>query len=239
MQRSNFNQAGPTQASSNLDRHCPTLVVWPGPPPSLGSNLADRPPRTYTIQGDHAVVVRWIGKSTTVHTTETNDPASILEQGPPSEKTDFYPSNCDIRLYPRGIGSPGYYPIKGSTCIYTDADGPHILRPNDGIQGLYPSHSQLFKSAASTQPATDYSRASEAPLQYHPGYGPSGDSVSKSVDPRITLRDPTFKHSGYGGSISGSTSYEDQRVYHRPCDQSSNDGAGDTEPCGKLRCGPG
>ena len=237
MQQTSFNQAGPKQASSNWDRYCPTLVVWPGPPPSLGSNLPDKSPRIYTILGDQAVVVRWIGDHATVHTTNTNDPKRMLRKGPPSEPTDFYPSDCEMRLYPRGIGSHGYYAIKGSSCIYTDADGPHILRPNGGIQGLYPSHSQLSVPTASTQPPTDFSRASEAPLQYHPGlrYALSGGSVSKSVDPRHTLRDPTVKDSGYSGSIRGSTSNEDQRVkYHRPCDHSSNKGTVDAEPWGNF-----
>ena len=129
MQRNNFDPAGTTQASLNLDRYRPTVVVWPNSRPSSGSTIPDKPPKPYPLLDGKAVVARWMGDHATFHFATTDDPESLLEDGPPSRKTDFHPSKSEVRFYPQGIDSLGYIPIKGSTCVYTNADGSHLLRP--------------------------------------------------------------------------------------------------------------
>jgi len=249
MQRNNFDPAGTTQASLNLDRYRPTVVVWPNSRPGSGSTIPDKPPKPYPILDGKAVVARWIGDHATFHFAKTDDPESLLEDGPPTKNTDFHPSKSEVRFYPQGIDSLAYIPIKGSTCVYTNADGSHLLRPNGVMQGPYPWHPQLSMRPAPTPSPTNPSQGASEVSSQHPGlrFGLSGDfddfysGSSRTVNPLDLIRDPTITNdSGYCGSVRDSISNKDQRVkYRRPCDQSSNDGAGDADPWGSFDAGLG
>jgi hypothetical protein len=241
MQQSDFGQAESTQASSKLDKYRPTVVVWPSLPPSLGSNVPDKQPKPYPLLDGQALVARWMGDSATIQMGRTDDPKSIFDGGLLIGKTNPHSPNCEMRLYSQGIDSLGYIPIKGATCVYTDADGSHLFRSNGGMQGPYPWHSRLSKPPASTQPPTSPTQdASRVPLQHHPGIRQvlCGDSVSVysniplTVNPSDLMRNPTINDSGYGGSMSGSI-FNDQRVKDKPpSDRSSNGETGGAGPWG-------
>jgi hypothetical protein len=240
MQHRDFGQAGSTQASSELNKCLPTVVVWPSPPPSLGSNVPDQQPKPYSLQDGQALVARWMGDSATIQMGRIDDPMSIFDGGLLTGKTNSHSPDCEMRFYSQGIESLGYFPIEGSTCVFTDAAGSYVLRPNGGMQGPYPWQPRLSEPSVSTQPPTNPSQvASQVSLQHHPGirqvlFGDSvGDysNIPLTVNPLDLNRAPTINDSGYGGSVRGSF-FTSQRVKDKPpYDQFSNGETGGAEPC--------
>jgi hypothetical protein len=241
MQQTDF-EVEPIRASLNLNKYRPTVVVWPGPPPPIsgpGSDVPDKPTKTYSLQDGETVVTRRIGDHATVHVTETDDPGTVLMKGPPFKNTDFHPQDSEMRFYPQGIDSPEHCRIEGSACAYTDGEGSYILRPNGGEQGPYPRHPRLSMPSPPTPPPIDSLQASQVSLLRFAirRDGPSGGLVDEyhkepgTVEPSCL----TIKDSGYGESVCGSI-FKDQRFTDKPpYAHFSNGETGGTEPWRKIR----
>jgi hypothetical protein len=249
MQPRDFGQAGSTQESSELNKCLPTVVVWPSLPPSLGSNVPDQQPKPYSLLDGQALVARWMGDSATIQMGRTDDPMSIFDGGLLTGKTKSHSPDCEMRFYSQGIDSLGYFPIEGSTCVYTDPDGSYLLRPNGGMQGPYPWNPRLsMRPAAMRTPTKPSQQASEVSSQHHPGirqvlysdsvggYSNDYSNIPLTVNPCHLIRNPPIDDSGYGGSAC----FNDQRVEDKPpSDHFSNGKTGGAGPCGSFDEGLG
>jgi hypothetical protein len=239
MQQTDF-EVEPTQASLDLNKYRPTVVVWPGPPPSLRSNVPDKPTKTYSLQNGETAVTRRIGNHATIHVTKTSDPGSVLKKGPPSKPTDFHPRDSEMRFYPQGIDSPEYCRLNGSACAYTDGEGSYVLRPNGCKQGPFPWHPQLSMPSPPTPPPVDSLEASQVSLLRFAirRDGPSGDLVSEhTVEPgTVEPSCLTLNHdSGYGGSTNVGSVCGRLLNDQRADDYVTKGEAGETEPWGSFR----
>jgi hypothetical protein len=245
MQQTNSGQVKPRQPISELDKLYPTMVVWPGSAPSLGTNVADDPLGQYPAREGRPVGTRQIGNITLVDYGKRVDPEGVFMRGTSSEYTDSHLGNVERRFFPQGIESPTCYRVDQSVCIHSRGNYSRMFRQHSEVIGEYPLHSRLSKPSTSTHPPTKPSKeASRLPSQRHPGIRQvlSGDSVSGysnnslTVNPLDLIRHPAIDDSGYGGSVC----FNDQRVKDKPPSDHLSDGeTGGAGPCGSFDKGLG
>ena len=246
MQQTNFGQVEP-RLPSEEDKLYPTMVVWRGRAPSLGTNVPDTPSRRYPVREGQPVGTRQIGNVTLVDYGKRDDPDGVFLRGTTSQYTDVHPRDVERRFFPQGVESTECHRIEQAVCIHSRDNYTRMVRQNGDAIGEYPFHSRLRKPSTSTHPPTDSSQASRVSSQHDPGLQCglsrhldnfySDDALT--VNPLNLIRDPTINDSGYDGSVSGS--YSDyRRVKNKPpYNQFSNVQTGGAEPCGSFDEGLG
>jgi hypothetical protein len=117
MQQINFGQVEPRQPSSKFDELYPTMVVWSGSAPSLGSNVPDDPSGRYPVREGHPVGTRQIGNVTFVDHGKRDGPEGVFIGGTSSEYTDSHLGDVERRFFPQGVESSTCHRVKQARTI--------------------------------------------------------------------------------------------------------------------------
>jgi hypothetical protein len=101
MQQAASGSYNPTPTLLNAGDCRPTVVIWPGPPPSSGSIVPDDSPDRYLVLDGEAVIVRWRGTSPTIHSEITDNPNGVFKEACLLKMLTFFQQSLKFGFIPK------------------------------------------------------------------------------------------------------------------------------------------